>query len=95
MQDLGEQVSQVLLCWDVGNEGFSHCYSLTYCMIADQVRFLLECRLRLAHVGNYRHVVTIHIGGLIHWDTHHAELVAYTTQILNAVSQGAKFGAKH
>ena len=29
MQDLGEQVSQVLLCWDVGNEGFSHRYSLT------------------------------------------------------------------
>ena len=37
IQDLCEQVSQVYLCWDVGNEGITHINGLTYCMVADQV----------------------------------------------------------
>ncbi len=95
IQDLCEQVSQVLLCWDVGNEGFTHCNGLMYCMIADRVWFLLEHQLRFAYIGYNRHVVALDIWGLVYWDAHHTKLVANGTQILNAMMQSTKFSAKH
>ncbi len=79
IQDLCEQVSMVLICWDKGNEGVIHCNGLTYCMIADQVWLLLECR----------HIVPIDLWGIVHWDVHHSELVVNAMQICNAVPQGA------
>jgi hypothetical protein len=58
-------------------------------------QLLLACQLRLVHIGDDRHVVTIDVRCPIYRDTHHMELVAYTRQVLNAMFYGVNFGAKH
>lgn len=51
-------------------------------------------RLRLAHIDNSGHDITIHMKGPDQ-DTYQRELVAKTMKFLDAVFNGAKLSTKH
>ena len=92
-QDLGQEVSPVKQGRDMSRQTFFHCDSFPHEEIANTARLLLQTRFRPGGVVDDRHVVTVNIGGSVHRDTHHAQLVPDAAQGFDALLHGNKLHA--
>ena len=87
-------VSGIVVSRNVTSERFAHRDRFSYGVVTYRVRLLFQSRFGSLHIVNNRHVITVNIGRVWNLNSHHAQLVAKTTERFHALLHCNKLRAK-